>query len=1161
MTDKPSFTSIPPETLFAQQRACDPASSAWVSANAGSGKTFVLSRRVIRLLLAGSDPSKLLCLTFTKAAAAEMKTRVFDELAEWTGLTDAALDLRLEDLTGVKPRGFERMAARQLFARALETPGGLKVQTIHAFCQALLQQFPFEANVAGHFSVIDEADQAEMLMMALNRVLVEAAEDPHAMLGTALVRAVAAASDEAARQAVTDMIRRRDMLRQWLEAVGSIPEAMADLAIVLGLHDDQTLPEVISNGLMSPHFPARVVIELCDRLQAGSATDQALQARFGAVDQAASDEAALMKWVQVFMTGGTGDEKPRAWSRFCTKAIKTDMPDLEERVLAEQDRLLAVLDRYRLLKALDATDAILRLSDAVIGRYERMKNQQGLLDYDDLILRTVRLLSETEAALWVQYKLDQGLDHILVDEAQDTSPDQWQVIRALADDFFSGDSARPVARTLFAVGDEKQSIYSFQGAAPEQFALMEKAFSARARTADKTWHSLNLNLSFRSTPDVLGAVDTVFEAPEVHKGLSLEPRPPVHEAIRLKDPGYVEIWPPSLSDLQDVDEDWTRPVDQISQKSGLSHLATRMADVIARWLQEEKHLEGTGERIKPGDILVLVRKRGAFIDALNRALKDRLVPIAGADRLSLTDHIVVEDLLALGDVMLLPEDDLSLAVVLKSPLVGYSEDDLYDLAIGRPGTLWSALGKRAREESGSCHAVAFRQLNTWRERTDFDRPFEFYARVLGEGGGRKAILGQLGAEAEDVLDEFLNLALSFENKGVPSLQSFLTLMRKSGTEIKRELEQDRNQVRVMTVHGAKGLEAPIVFLVDSGSAPTSAAHDPALVQPDGDHPGILWAPRKAIRPRAFTDRVKALRAKQEEEYRRLLYVAMTRARDRLIVTAYGNQREPHDQSWYGLIRAGLEEESREVEQPEGQALVWRKTDFPSCPPKDSPKPVTDLPDHSLPNWVATPARPETRPPRPLAASALDDADFSDQAHVSGRQTGLTGAERGSLIHTLLEFLPDLPLEARETRAQDYLSRYPGLDRNEAHAIAREVCRMIESPALATFFHENARAEVPIVGELIRDGKPVRISGRIDRLVSVGDELRILDYKTNRNPPGTLDNVPLAYLAQMSAYRQLLADIYPHQRIRGFLYWTETAQLMELDGPVMADAWSRWAEHA
>ncbi|WP_350335343.1 double-strand break repair helicase AddA [Coralliovum pocilloporae] len=1161
MTEALPALTIPAETIAAQRKACDPESSAWVSANAGSGKTFVLSRRVIRLLLSGSDPSRLLCLTFTKAAAAEMKTRVFDELADWTGLSDMELDKRLEDLVGRRPKAGERDEARQLFARALETPGGLKVQTIHAFCQALLQQFPFEANVAGHFSVVDDAEQSEMLAEALNSVLVEAAADPAAVLGRALVDAVAAASDDAARDAVSDMIGRRDVLRRWLETVGSVPEAMAELARSLDLPEGLSLPQVLTSGCHSPTLPNRFVDDLLILLRQGSSIDQSLADRFEAALNASDDEARLMAWVQVFFTGKPGDEKPRAWSRFCTKAVKATYPEFEDKVLQEQDRLLAVLDQYRLLKALEATEAIVRLSDAVIARYERMKNNRGLLDYDDLILKTMRLLSDTEAARWVQYKMDQGLDHILVDEAQDTSPNQWQVIRALADDFFDGDSARPVERTLFAVGDEKQSIYSFQGAAPEEFARMEKAFSGRARAVEKTWHSLKLNLSFRSTPDVLGAVDQVFRSPDAHRGLSLEPEPPVHEAVRRNDPGLVEIWPPTLTDHLEADTDWTVPVDHVGAQTGLSRLANRIADTIQRWLQDGERLEGTGERISAGDILVLVRKRGAFIDALNRALKDRSIPIAGADRLSLSDHIVVEDLLALGDVMLLPEDDLSLAVVLKSPLVGYSEDELYDLAAHRKGTLWGELGRRARTEKGSCHERAFRQLNLWRERTDFDRPFEFYARVLGEGGGRKSILGQLGAEAEDVLDEFLNLALSFESKGIPSLQGFLTLMRKSGTDIKRELDQGRDEIRVMTVHGAKGLEAPVVFLVDSGSAPVSAAHDPSLLQPKEDYPRLLWAPRKAIRPSAFADRLQMLRGKQEEEYRRLLYVAMTRARDRLLVTAYGNQKEPHDQSWYALIKAGLSASSNLLQRPEGESLLWRDSVQPSREHKPDAAEQAARAAPSLPAWLAHAARPESKPPRPLAASALDDADFTDGVAALAQASGLSGAERGTLLHKLLEFLPDVVEDERRVRAFAYLSGHPGISRAEAEQLADHVCVMLSSPQLTPFFSADARSEVPIVGVLEREGKPVRIAGRIDRLVKQGAELFILDYKTNRKPPVTAENVPLSYLAQMSAYVQLLGAAYPDLSVRGFLYWTETARLMELPEGQMNAAWADWSTDA
>ena len=519
-------------------------------------------------------------------------------------------------------------------------------------------------------------------------------------------------------------------------------------------------------------------------------------------------------------------------------------PGFAERFTEMAGRVRAAADRLALYRMLEGTRAALTLADWLIRRYEQLKSGRGFLDFNDLIARTVRLLARQDAGPWVQYKLDKGIDHILIDEAQDTSPEQWQVVKDLAAEFFAGSGARDaLRRTLFAVGDEKQSIYSFQGADPESFALTGEELAARVKGAGEAFERLRLTWSFRSTEDVLSAVDRVFSHPDMQKGLGHDRDPLSHRPLRAGAPGYVEVWPSIGADAVAEPDDWTTPVDHA--RAPAVRVAENVAATIAGWLSRGETLEGTGAPVTAGDILVLVRKRDRFVHALSRSLKAKGVAVAGADRLSLPAHIAVKDLVALGKFLLQPEDDLSLAAVLKSPIFGESEERLYELAAGRgPGvSLQAALAAKAAKDMFFAKIAS--QLDIWATEAAYKPAYEFFAGVLGRDGVRRAMVVRLGQDAGDVLDEFLSYCLAQERVGLPGLESLLSTLDTAAPEIKREMDQTRDEVRIMTVHAAKGLEAPVVFLIDGGSAPFSEQHLPRLVPFDAPHglwqgSGFLW---------------------------------------------------------------------------------------------------------------------------------------------------------------------------------------------------------------------------------------------------------------------------------------------------------------------------------
>ena len=683
--------AIPDALRRDQMEASDPAVSAWVAANAGSGKTHVLVQRVIRLLLDDVDPARILCITFTKAAAANMANRVFDELRRWTALDDASLDQAIRNISDTTPDAARRARARRLFALALETPGGLKVQTIHAFCTRLLHQFPFEANVAARFEVLDEAAQARLLGEMTLAVLLEAAQDPDGALGRALAIAISVAADQTFKEVMAEAIRKRDILRGWIDHCGSAESAIASLCNALGVAAHDSVEEIETGMTNGPTLPPGAWASVARKLACGSKQDQEQASRLLGALNAAGPER-VNAYFELFFTG---DLKPR--QQLVTAALARSEPDLAARLAAEQARLLPLLEQRKAAMCRDRTGALIAVADAVLSRYQAAKDRRGLLDYDDLIDKTLVLLGEERAA-WVHYKLDQGIDHILIDEAQDTSPKQWEIIRRLTGEFFAGAGARAVRRTMFAVGDEKQSIFSFQDAAPREFAQMLAHFRRAHEAGGLQLIRREFKHSLRSGPNILSAVDKVFARKEIYASVTADSDGiPPHIALPDAAPGLVEIWETIKPQPRHEIEAWDAPFDDVTETSPQARLAARIARTIRRMTEQ-------GSRA--GDVLVLVRQRGPLFEAIIRALKDIQVPVAGADRLILTEHIAVMDLMALADALLLPDDDLALAAVLKSPLFDLNDDDLFELAWGRKGSSAQRVAGQGAECAALCASRA-----------------------------------------------------------------------------------------------------------------------------------------------------------------------------------------------------------------------------------------------------------------------------------------------------------------------------------------------------------------------------------------------------------------------------------------------------------------------
>jgi ATP-dependent helicase/nuclease subunit A len=1122
----------PPPTA-AQRRAADPTCSVWVTASAGTGKTRVLADRVLRLLLAGCEPRQLLCLTFTKAAAAEMVGRVQDDLGRLATAPARQLEDELEGLLGRPASAGERERARTLLADVLDLPAGLPIMTIHGFCQSLLKRFPLEAGVAPHFEVLDPRSAADLLRAAQAEVLASNRADLRVALGRLAVLLGEATLAEGLNALRAARLRLGDLLTRH---GGDVERVIAAVYGALDLPPGADVAQVRRAAAADPEIDRTALLDAARALATGNDRDVAC-AETIADWLAADPEERVRRWSEYERVFLTKERKPRQRDAAGAGAS----PAAATRA-AEQARLMRWLEREKAAGVAERTAALLRIGAAVLEAYDRRKGHAAALDFDDLIACSRRLLERTGMAAWVQYKLDQQIDHLLVDEGQDTSPEQWAIIEALCAEFFTGAGARPLRRTLFVVGDEKQSIMSVQGADVETYRRSREVFETGARNGRRPWREEPLGRSFRSARPILDAVDAVFADPEVRHGVVSGADWPAHECARTTTPGLVEVWPLIEVEQAPKADGWQLPDQHEAKTRGETKLARAIAGQIFDWLRERSPLGSTRAPIRPGDIMILLPRRGILQELLIRNLKQLQVPVAGADRLGLTDEIAVMDLVALGDALLLPEDDLSLAAVLRSPLIGLSEEALFELAHDRGETSLYERLRAARERPP--FAEAYARLRELQARVDFLPPFEFYARLLGEGGGRRRLLARLGPAAAEPIEAFLAQALAFEQSHPPSMQAFLHWLRADTAELIRDPDRPRDEVRVLTCHGAKGLEAPIVFIADATFLPNT--RDPLLwTEPEGLP---LWRVGSQRRDRSSEAADRRAALAQQQEQRRLLYVALTRAQERLIVAGWQrrNQAAP---TWYDWITAGMGRLGAiRVPSTLLPGDVLRYGSGATCGPAQLQLALPRRADPPpAPAWLHQEAAAEPGSARPARPSRM--AEDEERAAPSPLLAAAgEGRARGRIVHRILQVLPGRPPGER-ARLLEHLLADPtlGLGPEEQSALAEEIRLVLELPELAAAFGPGSRAEVPLAGEI--GGQA--IFGQIDRLAISATEVLIIDYKTDREPPGAPDQVPVAYHRQIAAYRALLRRIYPGRTVRCALLWTVGPQLMMLEDALLA----------
>ena len=1138
-----------------QRMAADPFRSVWVTANAGSGKTHVLVDRLIRLMLADAEPETILCLTFTKAAAAEMQNRLFERLSGFTLMAEADLAEEL-NLLGIDTSNAKTMRlARQLFTKALETPGGLKIQTIHAFAEKLLQLFPVEAGIAPGFAVLDERQSAELVTAARHDVLWEAQRSPDSEIGQAVMQVELFATADAFEKLLRSVFNEQSHVRTLFNGSFSAVAIRAFVARAMDLDPYQSTADV---EVEFSRVDRTIYRRMADAFEpVASYSRVKLSEKLKAVANAASVERVRLALSDLYLTG-TLEERKKHYSK--DTAVK--MPAETSWFETAKSHAVELLIRHDQHVRADTTAALLVLAEAVFQRFEKAKLQAGAYDFNDLIARAKSLLRDTANAQWVLYKLDRGLTHVLVDEAQDTNPDQWAIIRAIADEFYAGAGApQDKTRTLFVVGDRKQSIFSFQGAETSQFEKVRVAVSQLITGAGQDSPSVSLKTSYRSVPEILDFVDAVFPARALPQmgfapsgsGDMQDDRG--HVSNRSNQHGLVEFWPLMESRELDEPEVWTTPVDQQSDGAHRKLLARHIARTIRKWIGK-RHIESLQRPVEAGDILILLQKRGPLFKSLIVELRMAGVPVAGADRLQLLDSLSVKDLLALGQFLILPDDDYGLACVLKSPFVPepLNEEELFDLAHDRgKATLWARLASAESAKAKTNHAYLAHLCSTIVPMG----PHILYSTVLSQC--RKAMTRRLGPEARDATDAFVDIALDFEQQHGPSLASFLAWFLTGETVLKREMDKSSGQVRLMTVHGSKGLEASIVIIPDAADKEEGRSTSLVMTPDTHSYPGLpAWAISKLV-PSPLIDSWKdAEREKELQERKRLLYVALTRARDELYVagsiaqefTERGTESLP-DNCWYRFIREAIEAGSmagkiRQVTDPCHEKQVYRLGADPRW--IDSAAEVEA--DHStdIPPWAQSAPAQEVMPRMESVTGYITGrrgaAPASDIPSADSQQRRQN--KRGQAIHSLLQELPDFPPATRKDYARQK-AKALGLEQGLSDRLAD----LLDLPDVQPFLGEGSQAEAEIYLQV--DG--AAFVGRIDRLRITEDAIYLLDYKSNREVPATVDPNH-EYVQQLGFYAQALSDIYPGRRLVVGLLWTQNGQLSLLSPELLTQACER-----
>tara|TARA_Y100000588_G_scaffold175835_1_gene189902 strand:+ start:1654 stop:5070 length:3417 start_codon:yes stop_codon:yes gene_type:complete len=1123
-----------PKINSLQQHAADPTTSAWVEASAGTGKTKVLVDRILRLLIQGNQAPNILCLTFTRSAATEMEERLMERLLAWSTMPEQALRQDLESLAAGAANSHQLGIAQNLYERAVNTEFQPKFHTIHSFCEALLRRFPQEAGVDSNFTILDEQG-AKTLLKAASNIILQQLQGPNINKSDKDISCISQYVNSENFFGLLDLlIADRWRLEKFLR--GNDPTTISRvIAEMLNLSNETSPDLLVATACANTSIDAEDWHSSLRSLQTGSKTDQ-------------KRAQIINEWISA-----SQHERRELFEKYCTAFLTRDQlpikhlvsartlakrPDVLPSLRTEQSRILEFTVKIKRAKIVQCTSALLNLTKTILQQFSQEKTRQNYLDYDDLIIKSGTVLTKVDVSSWVLYKVDRGIDHLLIDEAQDTSLDQWEIVRALTSEFFVGEGVEQRPRTIFAVGDYKQSIYSFQRAHPESFTKMRDYFRGRANSASAPWADISLEVSFRSTSPILESVDLVFEQAfaTLFESSNEKPLPFKHFCWRDQAPGLVELWP-ILKPSKDP-KVTTRPLPThvSAKRSSRTTLAQLIASKINGILFNSSCTHS--DSFQPEDIMVLVRRRGPFVFDLLKALKNLKIPVTGLDRMALTDNIAVMDLVSLGHFLLNPADDLSLAEVLKSPLCNLDDKDLFDLAHNRDGSIWDSLrnlgATNSQFEKTRC------LLEDLLKKAKHFTPSELYADLLLTRGYKKYFVSRIGVECIDPMNEFLNKSIEYESKNSPSLEGFIHWFENSDSTSTRELTQNSNKaVKILTVHGAKGLESPIVFLPET--VQKSRANNPLFWPPEAPLP--IWIPNASLQDPLTKEWILERRKREAEEYNRLLYVAMTRAKDQLYICGWSETSNVASDCWHNTVHKTFEKVGQEtnvsIPDDEKKNRILRILRLANFRPEKS---TVSQPRHSfakttpLPAWINSSLKKPNQPLRDQGASIFRTSySFLNTKHPNEE-----------LVAQLVNSLHHIAESKREQAANKLLSRLSHEHSRESLNFIKDwALKILGTEHLSFLFQSNTRGCLAISGPVKYRERTSLAHQTIDRLVDSGDSLLLVSFLVSNNSHSNRLGPPVAFLRNIAVRASLAKLAFPKKDVTSAILWTDEQKLQHL----------------
>jgi ATP-dependent helicase/nuclease subunit A len=957
--------------VSAQQRlASDPSVNVYVSASAGTGKTKVLCDRVLRLMLNGSDIKNILCLTFTNSAASEMSERVLGRLKKWLFMSDEQLHKELQALIGVASSSDLLNKARGLYGKYLSCYQQIKIQTIHSLCNQILRKDPAYRDSV---EIIDSSKKQKLIKDALDLVLESKDEE----IRSAKKLLAEFYDYNALTGFFYEVLSNKIKFRKTLENP-------IDIYALYGVEKGLSLDALIDDFTNS--IPPAVIN--CAKFLVGQGD------KLGQQILDSLNPFEFNKYKNCFFTL---EGKPRA--KLVPVAISRGFPNVRETLEPEVSRIQKVEDQKKAIVSSQFHDAFLKVMELAFANYEKLKSEERVVEYDDLLIRTIDLLKGGESA-HILMQLDYVIDHLLVDEAQDLSPLQWELIKIISEEFFAGLGAREENRTIFIVGDYKQSIYSFQGANPDVFLDIKTYFADKVKDALKEWREVDIITSFRSTQPVLEVVDKVFNNPEYRDGLGGLGL--IHHAPYRQGSGVVQVWPLAIKDAREEVDGWKIPSLEDELYDSKKFIAQKIADNIHSWISKGRLLLGHNRVIEPKDILILLKKRSDVLYFLINEIKKKGIAISDADRFKIKDDIIIQDIVALLKFITLPQDDLNLASLLKSPFLGISEDELYQLCHNRESSLWGVIQTKKMELTA--------QLDFYIQLSK-ELDLESFCLAVIEKN-KPQFIKRFGSKASSIFNHFMDFIKEYIRSNTPSIQGLVHSLENSNADIQTELSQGENKVRVMTVHASKGLQAPIVILADTAS--TEFVPHTNLYWNDDQ----IYFSAYAEFDTPYLETVKQIKkVKEKQESLRLLYVAMTRAEDELYVTGWESKKQ--DDSWYSAISKMVKEELIQYAY--------------------AVKSNNDNVDNIIPEFLN---------------NDFVDKNIYKKSVIATQKADTKTPEiiRGHLVHELLHILPKVALKNRET----YLSK---IDKDISELVLAVLNKFPE------LFGNNALSEVPIMAEI------------------------------------------------------------------------------------------------